>query len=157
MKDEEFKSKLSEVADWQLKDFSAETSPSGRTYKKRKVGKINVNEDDLSSTDEEDLDLDANADSAPVELLRVKVQACTCEDCGRYCEGGRKTEAKKHTGNNKNHWRERCLTCNLYFNPFTDKFDLKQNMVASTWVNWLRDGRRIKPFNSTEFFKKLTK
>jgi len=60
-------------------------------------------------------------ESVPPEITQVKVQAVDCEDCGRYCEYGRRTQRKLHDSGSR-HWREFCVECEQFKDPATGKF-----------------------------------
>ena len=147
MKEEDFKQRLSEVAEWRLQDFSDVPNPDTYRYSKireeKRLAREQIELDDDEEV-EQDLNLTTQERRLAIELVKIKVQACVCEDCGKICENGCQKQAKVHYGNGKPHWRKRCLTCGMYHNPFTGKYDLKQGLVSATWVNWLRDGRRLR-------------
>lgn len=62
-------------------------------------------------------------ESVPPEVLKVRPQPKNCEDCGRHCPEGRRTEKKLHfTG--RPHWREYCKECEQFRDPRTREFTL---------------------------------
>lgn len=134
MNDEEFKRKLSEVAEWKIPDTPRETSLNAKKKRGRKS-----NEDEYMELREEIFyeEFGGVNPTYPPMLLKVKCQPTTCEDCGKICENGRKKE-KKLYDTNRNHWREKCVTCGMNQNPYTGKFDLTPGQAAVQWSDWLR-------------------
>lgn len=140
MTDDEFKKRLSEVADWKLPDTPRETSLNAKKKRGRKSA-----EDIYQETREEIFfeEFGGVNPTYPPMLTRVKVQSCICEDCGKECPNGRKKETKLYeTGSKKTrNWREKCVTCNLAKNPFTGKFELSTQEASFVWTNFLRDSK----------------
>lgn len=143
MDDQEFKRKLSEVAEWRIPDTITDTV-SGTTRKRR--GRPTKDTNICSDTEEHD-DEDDNDDTSdtqeknntfPPQITKLKVCAQTCEDCGRHCENGRQIEKRVYDTNNKRHWRQRCLNCDHYQNPYTGEFDLPRSTAAKTWNDFHR-------------------
>ena len=133
MKDEEFKQRLAEVAEWAI----PEVASSGHT-KRIKPGRKTKEEQYQEAHEEVFLEMfDGKNPTVQPVVTKVKVQGCMCDDCGRFCENGRKTEKKVYPTNRK-HWRERCLTCGMNQNPYTGKFDLTNHESSAVWANWLR-------------------
>ena len=133
MKDDEYKEKLSKVAEWVV----PEVADSGNT-KRVKPGRKTKEQQYQEAHLEAFLDMfgGVNPTVQPV-LTKVKVQGCMCEDCGRFCENGRKTEVTKYFSN-RPHWRERCVTCGMNQNPNTGAWDLNNKDASAHWANWLR-------------------
>ena len=138
MDDQEFKRKLSEVADWKIPENLQETSNNA----KKKRGRKSAEEQYQEAHEEIFLEMfdGVNPTHAPL-LLKVKCRPTTCEDCGNHCPNGRKKEKKLYkTGKDeKRNWRERCVTCELHQNPFTGKFELNSTEASHVWTDWLRD------------------
>ena len=134
MDNEEFKRKLTEVADWKIPDTPRETSLNAKKKRGRKS-----NEDEYMELREEIFyeEFGGVNPTYPPMLLKLKVQACDCEDCGKTCEEGRKKE-KKLYDSNRLHWREKCITCGMSKNPWTGAFDLDSTRAALVWAEWLR-------------------
>lgn len=134
MDNEEFKRKLTEVAEWKIPETQQETSLNAKKKRGRKS-----NEDIYQETHEQ-IFLEefggVNPTYAPL-LLKLKVQACVCEDCGKVCKEGRKKEKKRHDSN-RIHWREKCITCGMTENPWTGEFDLNSAQASVKWADWLR-------------------
>jgi hypothetical protein len=139
MKDEEFKQRLSEVAEWEIPKLSLTTI---KQAKQKARGRRSA-EDKYQEEHEQVFAeiFDGINPTAPVQLLKVKAAACDCEDCGAHCPNGRHKEKKLYqTGvKQKKNWRERCVTCGLHQNPFTGKFELTINEASRVWTDYLRD------------------
>lgn len=135
MDPKEFLRRLSEVSEWHRPNLGPNGSPSISKGREKKLVPHPgaVTEAELA----EMTDTEAQAyyeqlmawreqqpnESVQPEILRVKTQATNCEDCGRHCPQGRRTECKLYeTG--QRHWREFCTTCELYRDPATGKFTL---------------------------------
>jgi hypothetical protein len=133
MKDEEYKEKLAQVAEWAVPKVTS-TGNNKPIKKGRKTKEKQFQE----AHEQEFLDLfdGVNPTVQPV-VTKILVQGCMCEDCGRFCEQGRKTEKKVYP-NNRPHWRERCITCNMNKNPYTGQYDLTNHESSAVWSNWLR-------------------
>jgi hypothetical protein len=146
MNDEEFKRKLSLVAEWRLPEIKLD----GVTRRKLRGRKNN----ETKYQDEHEQVFfkiygGINPTATP-EVTKVTRSACVCDDCGRDCPNGRDKEKKLYETNKKKHWRERCLTCKLSLNPKTGKFDLSNHSAAVEWNYWLRQEKNIKPKKPTK-------
>ena len=134
MKDEEFKEKLAQVAEWEIPDVN-----SGGNFKSlKKRGRKTKEKQFQEEHEQQFLEMFGGKNPTVYPIVtKVKVVGCMCEDCGRFCENGRKTEKKVYP-TNRPHWRERCLTCDLNKNPYTGKFDLSNKDASAYWSNWLK-------------------
>jgi len=56
------------------------------------------------------------------QVKRIKPIETNCEYCG-ITVTDRREQIRQYTSPAR-HWRKRCLSCNLYWNPETEKFDL---------------------------------
>jgi hypothetical protein len=73
------------------------------------------------------------------ELVKIKKQAVDCPDCGQHCPEGRRQEIKFYNlPLHAPHRRPRCLECNLYRDPTTGKYDLKQGPATQVFLNWAK-------------------
>ena len=136
MNDEEFKRRLTEVAEWKIPDTPRETSLNAKKKRGRKSA-----EDEYQEQREEMFFEEfggVNPTYAPM-ITKLKVQGCGCEDCGRFCTEGRTVETKQYESNNIKHWRKRCVTCDHSQNPYTQEFDLKSAEASAVWNIFLRD------------------
>jgi hypothetical protein len=136
MNDEEFKQRLSEVAEWKLPDTPRETSLNQKKKRGRKS-----NEERYEEEHEQvflELFDGVNPTYAPM-LLKVKRCATNCDDCGEHCPNGRNKEAKLQEKNGKTVWRQKCLTCNKFQNPFNGKFELTGQAASVKWNDFMRE------------------
>lgn len=140
MDDEEFKRKLSEVAEWKLPDTPRETSLNAKKKRGRKS-----NEEQYMELREELFHEEfggVNPTYAPM-LTRVKYKPTTCEDCGECCPKGREKEAKLHKKNGKTVWRQKCVTCNKFQNPFNGKFELTGSAASIKFNDFMRETKGV--------------
>lgn len=136
MDDEEFRRRLSEVAEWKLPDTPRETSLNA----KKKRGRKSAEEKYQDEHEEVFMELfEGTNPTYPPLLTKVKRCGCNCEDCGEYCPNGRESEAKLQEKNGKKAWRRKCLTCNKYQNPFTGKFELTGQAASIKWNDFMRE------------------
>lgn len=133
MNDEEFKRKLTEVADWHIPEIKLDG-----TTRRQVRGRLS-NETKYQNEHEQiffEIFGGINPTAVPT-VTNIKPAATTCDDCGRHCPNGRAKEKKLYqTG--KNHWREKCITCGMNKNPYTGVFDLTTNRATAEWTIWLR-------------------
>lgn len=139
MRDDEFKKKLSEVADWA---YPIQVTAADLNIP-RKQGRPSA-EDIIERENQRKFFEENNGvnPTCPLEIKSVKIAAITCEDCGKHCEEGRKVDKKIYGIGRRPHWRERCLNCNKYKNPFTQKFELTVSSVHGKWNSYLNDRER---------------
>lgn len=121
-----FEQLLSTVSEWSRPKIE-DSEPKRRAGRPRE-----------SEPESEPESIDENP-TLPPEIAKIKTQACVCEDCGQYCEQGRHKEKKIYMGNGRRHWREKCMTCKHFQNPYTGRFDLPIRTAAQTWNSFLRD------------------
>lgn len=119
MDNEEFKRKLSEVADWHIPKLSPTELKTAR--RRGRPSKEDLYQEEHEQTYAELFD--GINPTHSIELKRLRIQPVDCPDCGRFCENGRKLERKVYTTGAK-HWRERCVNCNKFKNPVSDKYEL---------------------------------
>jgi hypothetical protein len=62
-------------------------------------------------------------------IVRIKPIETDCEYCGQTVQGREETIRKHQTPTP--HWRKRCITCGLYWNPETLKYDLDSIQVLA--------------------------
>lgn len=135
MNDEEFKRKLSEVAEWKLPDTPRETSLNA----KKKRGRKSVEEKYQDEHEEIFMELfDGINPTYPPMLTKVKYTPSTCE-CGKFCANSCKKEAKLYQTQGKNCWRIRCVTCGMTKNPYTGEFNLSTQKASVVWHSFLRE------------------
>lgn len=140
MDEEQFKKKLSQVADWHIPKL-ADTDI--KESKRRGRGRGRPSQEDLYQDEHEETFLDLFNGINPthnLEVTNVKVMPCVCEDCGKLCEHGRKMEIKLYpaTRGHIAHRRKRCVTCGFYRDPNTGVFDLPQGPACQQYLNWAK-------------------
>lgn len=144
MDPELFKQRLTEVAEWQtpklsitdIKDAQQRRRPRGRPTDEQLFQEQNLREFIEHFGD--------SNPTMPPELLKLKTQAETCAACGRHCESGRHLEKKIYEANRTRHWREKCVTCNRFQNPYTGEFDLDPSIASTKWNSYLRETKNAR-------------
>jgi len=132
MNDEEFKKRLSEVAEWVIPKTVTEKAL------KKKRGPKPQEEKYQEEHQEVFLDMFNGVNpTTPIAVIKIKIAAVDCEDCGRHCENGRKTETKRYN-THEPHWRKACVTCKMSQNPFTGEWDVPSSRSALVWHDWWR-------------------
>jgi hypothetical protein len=144
MDEKEFLRLLSEVAEWKTPETLVDLSPR-RSKNKKKSKDISLSDDDYDEQDDDDDEqIPKINETYPPQLVKLKCQAQTCDDCGKFCEHGRHIQRKIYESNKTRHWRDYCLTCKNFLNPYTKKFDLDTAIAAKTWNDYLRNPNRKK-------------
>lgn len=135
MNDEEFKLKLSLVAEWRIPDTVTGTKDG---IAKKKRGRKSEEEKFQAAHEEifNEIHGGKNPYFPPI-IDKVKCIPVTCEDCGKHCENGRHKEKKQYETNHR-HWRERCVTCNLFKHPETGEYSVTVTEASNLWSKWLR-------------------
>lgn len=136
MDDKEFKQRLSEVAEWLIPKTPAKVSKAGKKKRKEKLDDehIELDEDNV----DEDFFKDGINPTYPPMLTKVKRCGSNCEDCGDYCPNGREKTLKIYETKNKRGWKQKCLTCNRYQNPYNNKFELTGQAAFTKWAEYIR-------------------
>jgi len=138
MNDEEFKHKLSEVAEWRMPKIS---STDVKIAKQKARGKGRPTKEQLYQEEHEQVFIDLfegiNPTYTPL-VTKVKHCAVDCE-CGRVCEQGCEQDAKGYTSQGKRYWRWRCKTCGMTKNPYTGAWDLDGQKASIVWNSFLRE------------------
>lgn len=145
MDEQEFRQRLSEVAEWRIPKLSA---TDVKESEKKRRGRGRPTHEELYQDAHEEIFLEIHNGINPTqspELTRVKTAACICDDCGAHCPNGRKKEKKLYeTGKGKKrNWREKCVTCNKSKNPINGKFDLSPQQASVVWTDFLRDSKGL--------------
>jgi len=153
MDDKEYKRKLSEVAEWEIPKTPRETSLNAKKKRGRKSS-----EDEYMELREEIFYDEFNGVNPTYAPMLTKVKRCsvTCDDCGEHCPSGREKEAKLHQKGNKKIWRQKCLTCNKYQNPFTGKFELTGSAASIKWNDFMRETKGVYKTKGNEQRKRIT-
>ena len=149
MDETQYRAKLSEVADWRTLDPNEVNKTSGipRKYSRKKP-KPQVDEEVDEQEEQEDA-VQVNDQHLPVVLNNLKVKGCHCEDCGKYCESGRKKEIQFYWRNGKTFLREKCNTCRKQKNPYTGEFDLGPIQAAAVWHAHIKAKKEHAPKSKT--------
>jgi hypothetical protein len=133
MEQNEFKKRLSEVAEWtqEIK------GPNGYAKGQRNIKYKGewIEDDDSNEYDEYEI-VDVDALNVPVEIKKLKPITSICEDCGVVVENRRK-HFKKTQNRFGTQWRESCYTCKKHKNPNTDKFDMTATEAVAVWKEYL--------------------
>ena len=135
MDDEEFRRRLSEVAEWKLPDSPRDASLNA----KKKRGRKSKEEQYQDEHQEVFMELfeGVNPTYAPL-LTRVKYTPTTCE-CGRVCSSGCEKEAKLCKTKDKTIWKWKCKTCGLTQDPYTGEYTLNSQKASIVWNSFLRE------------------
>jgi hypothetical protein len=140
MNDDEFKRRLSEVAEWEMPKL---TPTDVREAQKSARGKHKRTEEELYQLEHEQTFLEIfqgiNPTLKPI-LTKVIHQPNLCE-CGKVCDDGCPKDLKLHHSNGKSHWRKKCLSCNMTQNPYTGEFDLSPQRASGIWATFLRESK----------------
>jgi hypothetical protein len=140
MTDEEFKRKLSEVAEWGLPTVEQALKNRGltRSNKPRRPKVKEITDEDIDLEDESSLIKDgANITYAPM-IAKVKCQPLDCPDCRRHCPEGRKIDMQIYFKKGKKYVREKCLVCNKTKDPYTNQFNLTGSASSNTWHTFMK-------------------
>jgi hypothetical protein len=127
-----FQEKLSQVAEWHIPKVTDVKLPK----RKGRPSSCDIAEQEAAV---EWLEKSQGInDTLPVEILKIKHQERACEYCDKVCEKAAHIETKQYFNSNKKYWRSRCMTCGLYENPLTGKFDLTGTQATQQWNNRMR-------------------
>lgn len=122
MRDEEFLKKLTEVCEWEI-PLDPDHNQSGQHNRKKKLEKLGVN---------------CFNQTYPPRIVKLKLVAKPCEDCGKIVEGRRKELRAYHYGL-CHRFKENCVTCGLHKSPYTDQFTCDSGTEASRlWTDYAR-------------------
>ena len=135
MDNEEFKRRLSEVAEWRVPKAEFD----GVSRRRLKSSKVKVTAPDEISCEQEFVERfgDLNP-TKPLEVLEIKIKEFDCPDCHRVCTQGRVVESRLHTSNKINHWRRRCTECGFFQNPNTGAYDVPSGRSGIVWNEYMR-------------------
>lgn len=138
-----FLKRLSEVSDWYRGD-SANYHKDNKKLVSQPPVYTEVELAEMSDEEAEELyewvmawrEQQPNEGLPPL-IKTVKIQAKDCEDCGRHCPNGRRTEHKLcQTG--VKHWRHRCTECSLYRDPSDGSYSLDAHGVHQYLCSYYR-------------------
>jgi hypothetical protein len=124
MRDEEFKKRLTEVADWYTPvDIDSKTASS-------KI--VDRCEDQQPN------------DTLSPKILKLKYAKATCQDCGKIVQGRHK-DIQLYKRKNNVGFKEKCLACGLHKDPYTGKFNITGTEAAIKWSAYFRRTRTAEP------------
>lgn len=124
MRDEEFKQKLTEVAEWEMPltlDCATRNNELQRYL--------------------ENNDLDCVNDTYPPKIVKLKIATVACEDCGKIVEGRHK-EMRVLKGYGCNLVKEKCVTCGQHKDPFTKMFNVDGATSHRRCLDYIRNKLR---------------
>ena len=75
----------------------------------------------------------------PPEILKLKIKAEDCGDCGRHCEQGRQIDIRVYQNKMGTHYRQRCMACGMVLDPYTGEFNLDPVRGSQKWQSWIRE------------------
>jgi hypothetical protein len=140
MNDEEFKRRLSEVAEWKLPDTPRETSLNAKKKRGRK------SKEELYQDEHEEIFLELFEGTNPTYhplITKIKYQATICDACGRNCTCSCEKEAKLYQTNGKKIWKWKCKTCGMTQDPYTGEYSLSSQKASVVWNSFLRESKGI--------------
>lgn len=131
-----FEQKLSEVAEWRYPKIVLDG-----TEKRRRRGRPSKEESYEMAREQHMYDLygGVNPTLGP-EVTKLKFQPTECPHCHKVVDKQCHIEKRFVETVGKPHWRERCVTCNLWRNPYTGVFDICSSMIGTMWNQYLRGG-----------------
>ena len=139
MNNEEYKNKLNELGVWQYDEVS-----SAGTIKKVEI--------DVIDEDRWDYDEELDSESEPEEIpstgplgirLHLKQDPKPCESCKKLVTN-RSITAKKSISISP-HWRVKCITCDMYKNPWTNEFNVPKTISHDLYNFWASNDNRTTP------------
>ena len=152
MDDKEFRKKLTAVAEWYTPTDADKPYAKLKKRKKQDEQLMEL----VGEDNEEDIEpiehTGPNATLPPI-VTRVRIQAVTCEDCGKFCENGRQKEKKIYTTGQR-HWREKCVTCRKFRNPATGEYCISEQQSSTFFANLHRHTLGVNNTKFNEFRKK---
>jgi len=75
----------------------------------------------------------------PPEIIKLKIKAVDCGDCGRHCEQGRRIDIRLYQNKMGTHYRQRCMACGMVLDPYTGEFTLDTVKGSQKWHSYLRE------------------
>lgn len=130
MRDEEFKQRLTEVAEWHIPlDIDLQ---QGVANKLKKLAKLQAEGEPIGNP------------TYPPKLDRIKHPDMACEDCGKIVQG-RKKEIQIYKNKTICGRKEKCVNCGLHKDPYTGQFCLTGTEASIKWNSYAKGaGRRYK-------------
>lgn len=125
MRDDEFKSKLTEVAEWEI-PVTMEPAEQGRTKRQKKLDELGQN---------------CFNPTYPPKIKTLKHTRQNCEDCGKTVEG-RQKDITVYRQNGRSGLKEKCVTCGLHKDPYTGEFTLNGTEASIKWNSFCKPNQR---------------
>lgn len=163
MDNEEFKQKLSEVANWHYSDRKETTQQATNRYYKerreqqrlqllesmREMGLDDEDheqdeEQDEEEQDEEEQDELPGPENLPIQILSYKESFLTCNSCGKVCKTIPVVDIRPTKIDGVTVYKEKCQTCRKYKNPKTGKFDQTVHQNGASMLTVARKKRKAK-------------
>jgi hypothetical protein len=126
-----FESLLSTVAEW---------------YRPRTLEDANLSKPGRPK--KQDTTLEPNP-TLPPQIVKLKPLPTPCEHCDRICENGRGIDKRQYSVSGVTHWRQKCVCCNFYQNPYTGRFDLNGVASNKVWLQYIYEVLKKKPKKNT--------
>ena len=143
MKPEEFYERLSKLAQYRVPTPINPGQSNEERNAKRQLAKLKESDDwqddpEVAALVEEleDFIKPKKNYTVPIEIVKLKIQPRSCEDCGLEVTD-RKVNVRV-LQSPKPHWRRSCTHCRRTWNPLTEKFDLNNAGVGNFFVAWLK-------------------
>jgi len=142
MKADDFYEQLSKIADYRVPQPVNSGQTNEERTAKRQLAKLKEGDwqDDPETAalveELEDFIKPKKNYTVPIELVRVKVQPRSCDDCGQTVVN-RQVNARIVSFPER-HWRKSCSHCRKTYNPETQQFDLSNVAVQNFFVGWFK-------------------
>jgi hypothetical protein len=142
MKADDFYEQLSKIADYRVPPPVNPGQTNEERTAKRQLAKLKEGdwEDDPETRalveELEDFVKPKKNYTVPIELVRLKVQPRSCEDCGETVTDRRVNI--RVVSFPERHWRRSCTHCRKTYNPETKEYDLSNVAVQNFFVSWLK-------------------
>jgi hypothetical protein len=142
MKADDFYEQLSKIADYRVPPPVNPGQSNEERTAKRQLAKLKEGdwEDDpetraLVEELEEFVKPKKNY-TVPIELVRLKVQPRSCDDCGETVTDRRVNI--RVVSFPERHWRKSCTHCRKTYNPETKQYDLSNVAVQNFFAAWCK-------------------
>jgi hypothetical protein len=142
MKADDFYEQLSKIADYRVPPPTNPGQSNEERTAKRQLAKLKEGdwEDDPETRElveqlEEFIKPKKNY-TVPIELIRLKVEPRSCDDCGQTV-----TDRRVNTrivSFPEKHWRKTCTHCRKTYNPETKQYDLSNVAVQNFFYAWFK-------------------
>lgn len=143
MKPDDFYERLSKIADYRVPPPVNPGQNNEERTAKRRLAQLKETDDWQDDPDTvalveqlEDFVKPKKNYTMPIELVKVKIQPRSCEDCGETVTDRRLNI--RIVQSPEPHWRRSCTHCRKTWNPETGLYDLSNAVVQAFFVSWLR-------------------